>query len=179
MFNGASSVSHLTASRRRCAVAELRDTGLERGEALAADLEWFERERGVVRHPSSAGGAPGIPPGANYVELLADLAETDVPAFICHYYNVYFAHTAGGMMIGRSVSNAILDGAELQFYKYGDADLDKLKDGVRARIERLASEWSDDDVARSVAQTRAAFSNAGAIMRCITQACDCDCRREL
>lgn len=26
------------------------------------------------------------------------------PAFICHYYNHYFAHTAGGRMIGAKVS---------------------------------------------------------------------------
>lgn len=28
------------------------------------------------------------------------MAVDDPPAFVCHYYNYYFAHTAGGRMIG-------------------------------------------------------------------------------
>lgn len=36
--------------------------------------------------------------------LLQRLAKEDPPAFICHFYNIYFAHSAGGRMIGRSHS---------------------------------------------------------------------------
>lgn len=35
-------------------------------------------------------------PGMTYARKIADLAVTDPPTFICHYYNFYFAHTAGG-----------------------------------------------------------------------------------
>ena len=35
--------------------------------------------------------------------LLEDLAKTNPQAFLCHFYNIYFAHTAGGRMIGLKV----------------------------------------------------------------------------
>ncbi len=35
--------------------------------------------------------------------LLAELAESNPQAFLCHFYNIYFAHTAGGRMIGMKV----------------------------------------------------------------------------
>jgi heme oxygenase len=34
---------------------------------------------------------------------VTELAKSDPQAFICHYYNFYFAHTAGGRMIGNKV----------------------------------------------------------------------------
>lgn len=43
-----------------------------------------------------------------YSRLLKELAANDPPAFICHYYNFYFAHTAGGRMIGNKVWHAHL-----------------------------------------------------------------------
>ena len=62
--------------------------------------------------------------------------------FLCHYYNLYFAHTAGGRMIGKSVSNALLDGKELEFYKYydenGNADVNMLLERVRENINVIA-----------------------------------------
>jgi heme oxygenase (biliverdin-producing, ferredoxin) len=153
------------------AVIRLRDTGLERSKALAADLAWFAGERGVPLHPEKVNS-----PGAQYAVRLRSLAASDIPSFVCHYYNVYFAHTAGGMMIGKMVSKAVLDGAELAFYQY-DGDLNSMKEALREEIEAIAGEWDEEEQARSVAQTREAFSYAGAMMRCITQACDCDCRR--
>jgi len=33
--------------------------------------------------------------------------------------NTHFAHTAGGMMIGRSLSNKLLDGKTMHFYEWG------------------------------------------------------------
>ena len=57
--------------------------------------------------------------------LLRELAATDPPAFICHFYNVYFAHSAGGRMIGKKVSSMCLDDAELNFYRW-DGELSDL-----------------------------------------------------
>jgi len=73
-------------------------TGLERSSSLAADIEWFKETYKLAApsvHPDG--------PGATYAKLIADLAKTDPQAFICHYYNFYFAHTAGGRMIGNKV----------------------------------------------------------------------------
>jgi hypothetical protein len=42
-------------------------------------------------------------PGQVYCRLVTGLADSDPQAFICHYYNFYFAHTAGGRMMGKQV----------------------------------------------------------------------------
>jgi hypothetical protein len=57
-------------------------------------------------------------PGLEYATFLKALAKNSPEKFICHFYNVYFAHSAGGKMIGRKVSEMILDGKELEFYKW-------------------------------------------------------------
>lgn len=75
--------------------AEFRNTGLERSEKLAKDLEWFKEQGYTIPEPSS--------PGIAYAQYLKELSEKDPQAFICHFYNVYFAHSAGGRMIGKKV----------------------------------------------------------------------------
>lgn len=76
--------------------AEFRNTGLERSEKLAKDLEWFKEQGHTIPEPSS--------PGVKYAQCLKELSEKDPQAFLCHFYNVYFAHTAGGRMIGKKVN---------------------------------------------------------------------------
>jgi hypothetical protein len=76
--------------------AEFRNTGLERSEKLAKDLEWFKEQGYTIPEPSS--------PGVTYSQYLKELSENDPQAFLCHFYNVYFAHSAGGRMIGRKVN---------------------------------------------------------------------------
>ena len=90
---------------------EFVDTGLERSEALAEDIKWFEETQGMVPPPADG-------PGAEYGEFLKELSNTSPPEFICHFYNVYFAHSAGGKMIGRKVSEMILNNKQLAFYKW-------------------------------------------------------------
>lgn len=75
--------------------AEFRNTGLERSEKLAKDLEWFKEQGYTIPEPSS--------PGISYAQYLEELSEKDPQAFICHFYNIYFAHSAGGRMIGKKV----------------------------------------------------------------------------
>ncbi|KAK4344379.1 hypothetical protein RND71_037473 [Anisodus tanguticus] len=77
--------------------AEFRNTGLERSEGLAKDLEWFRQQGYAIPEPST--------PGLSYARYLEELSEKDTQAFICHFYNTYFAHSAGGRMIGRKVSS--------------------------------------------------------------------------
>lgn len=75
--------------------AEFKNTGLERSASLAKDLEWFKEQGHVIPEPSE--------PGRTYAEYLKELSDKDPQAFICHFYNIYFAHSAGGRMIGRKV----------------------------------------------------------------------------
>lgn len=75
--------------------AEFRNTGLERAENLAKDLEWFKEQGHSVPEPST--------PGIDYSLYIEQLSKEDPQSFICHFYNTYFAHTAGGRMIGKKV----------------------------------------------------------------------------
>lgn len=75
--------------------AEFRNTGLERSAKLVKDLDWFKEQGYTIAEPSA--------PGTSYAQYLEALSEKDPQAFICHFYNVYFAHSAGGRMIGRKV----------------------------------------------------------------------------
>ncbi|KAJ8459849.1 hypothetical protein OPV22_032775 [Ensete ventricosum] len=109
--------------------AEFRNTGLERSENLVQDLEWFKDQGHTIPEPSV---------GASYARYLEELSEKDPQAFICHFYNIYFAHSAGGRMIGRKVAEKILDNKELQFYKW-DTDLSQLLQNVRDKLNRVAT----------------------------------------
>ena len=43
--------------------------------------------------------------GTGYEAALRQMAgEGWVPELVCHYYNHYFAHTAGGRMLGKMIS---------------------------------------------------------------------------
>ncbi|EOY31066.1 Plant heme oxygenase family protein isoform 3 [Theobroma cacao] len=109
--------------------AEFRNTGLERSEKLSKDLQWFKEQGYAIPEPSS--------PGVTYAEYLKELSEKDPQAFICHFYNIYFAHSAGGRMIGKKVAEKILDNKELEFYKW-DGDLSQLLQNVRDKLNKVA-----------------------------------------
>ena len=51
------------------------------------------------------------------------MAGESIPKFMCHYYNHYFAHTAGGRMIGRRMADNLLDSTTLKFYQWEGGDV--------------------------------------------------------
>jgi heme oxygenase (biliverdin-producing, ferredoxin) len=108
-------------------------------------------------------------PGNTYAAFLTALAKDDAPAFICHYYNFYFAHTAGGRMIGAKVSQELFGGKELAFYSYEGGDVAPLLDAVRASINALAEAWTDAQKARCLEETSASFKWSGQLLRLITE----------
>ncbi|KAL7134751.1 hypothetical protein ABFS83_11G046800 [Erythranthe nasuta] len=138
--------------------AEFRNTGLERSESLAKDLEWFKQQGHGIPEPSS--------PGISYAEYLEELSEKDPQSFICHFYNTYFAHTAGGRMIGRKVAEKILDGKELEFYKW-DGELSQLLQNVRDKLDRVAQSWSREEKDHCLEETEKSFKFSGQILRLI------------
>eukprot|EP00250_Pteridium_aquilinum_P004467 c14671_g1_i1 orf=206-1051(+) len=138
--------------------AEFRNTGLERAAALSKDLEWFKGQGYEIPEPGE--------PGSTYAAYLKELAETDPPAFICHFYNVYFAHSAGGRMIGKQVAQKILDGAELEFYKW-DGDLKETLAGVKEKLNKVAESWTREEKNRCLQETEKSFKNSGKILRLI------------
>uniref|UniRef100_A0A0C9QRB6 heme oxygenase (biliverdin-producing) n=1 Tax=Wollemia nobilis TaxID=56998 RepID=A0A0C9QRB6_9CONI len=138
--------------------AEFRNTGLERTEKLAKDLEWFRQQGYSIPEPSS--------PGTSYAKYLQELSEQDPPAFICHFYNFYFAHTAGGRMIGKSVAEKILDGKELEFYKW-DRNIKELLNGVREKLNKVAEGWSREEKNHCLEETEMSFEYSGKLLRLI------------
>jgi len=92
----------------RAELATLKNTGLERTVALDKDIAWFLSDEGGCQPTTPTEAATGY---------AAELKRLSTPAFICHFYNYYFAHTAGGRMIGKQMSDMLLDGRVLEFYK--------------------------------------------------------------
>lgn len=145
------------------AYSALRNTGLERSGGLVKDLEYFKTSFDLSPPELKADG-----PGLTYCALLEKLAKEDPPAFICHYYNFYFAHTAGGRMIGNKVAGMLLDGHTLEFYKW-DSDVNELLENVRRSINKMAEGWSESEKAHCLEETEASFKYSGIILRCITE----------
>lgn len=133
-----------------------RNTGLERVQPLEKDIEFMIKGFGLEK-PAVAS------PGLQYAEVTRKLgtAET-IPEFLCHYYNFYFAHTAGGRMIGKQMAALLLDKKTLEFYKW-DSDLNEIKGRVKGDIEDMVATWSREEKDRCVAETAAAFQTGGAI----------------
>ncbi|CAO2841311.1 unnamed protein product [Amaranthus hypochondriacus] len=138
--------------------AEFRNTGLERSQNLAKDLEWFKEQGHTIPEPSE--------PGETYAKYLEELAQKDPQAFICHFYNVYFAHSAGGIMIGRKVAEKILNKKELEFYKW-DGDLKQLLQNVREKLNKVAESWTREEKNHCLEETEKSFMYSGKILRLI------------
>ncbi|XP_062078055.1 heme oxygenase 1, chloroplastic [Humulus lupulus] len=138
--------------------AEFRNTGLERSESLAKDLEWFKEQGYVIPEPSG--------PGIAYSDYLKELSDKDPQAFVCHFYNTYFAHTAGGRMIGRKVAEKLLNNKELEFYKW-DGDLSQLLHNVREKLNKVAESWTREEKNHCLEETEKSFKHSGDILRLI------------
>ncbi|KAJ9551080.1 hypothetical protein OSB04_015125 [Centaurea solstitialis] len=165
--------------------AEFRNTGLERAESLAKDLEWFKEQGHSIPEPSS--------PGLSYAAYVEELSKKDPQAFICHFYNTYFAHSAGGRMIGKKVSKkfmlkfykvehmvqmpkgyrvsvavaqTVLNGKELEFYKW-DGDLSQLLQNVRDKLNIVAENWTREEKNHCLEETEKSFKFSGEILRLI------------
>ncbi|XP_010687998.2 heme oxygenase 1, chloroplastic [Beta vulgaris subsp. vulgaris] len=138
--------------------AEFKDTGLERSQSLEKDLEWFKEQGYTIPEPSD--------PGVTYSNYLEELAQKDPQAFICHFYNVYFAHSAGGRMIGRKVSEKILNKKELEFYKW-DGELSQLLQNVREKLNIVAESWTREEKNHCLEETEKSFMYSGQILRLI------------
>uniref|UniRef100_A0A5B7ADW8 heme oxygenase (biliverdin-producing) n=1 Tax=Davidia involucrata TaxID=16924 RepID=A0A5B7ADW8_DAVIN len=138
--------------------AEFRNTELERTGSLAKDLEWFKEQGHAIPEPSS--------PGVSYALYLEELSKKDPQSFICHFYNIYFAHTAGGRMIGKKVAEKILNNRELEFYKW-DGDLSQLLQSVREKLNRVAESWTREEKNHCLEETEKSFKFSGDILRLI------------
>ncbi|XP_014503511.1 probable inactive heme oxygenase 2, chloroplastic [Vigna radiata var. radiata] len=135
--------------------AYMRKTGLERSEGILKDLKWLEEQGNVIPNPSS--------PGITYAKYLESLAETSAPLFLSHFYNIYFSHIAAGQVIGKKVSEKLLEGKELEFYKW-EGDVPELLKDVRDKLNQLSEHWSRDEKNRCLKETPKSFRFMGQIV---------------
>ncbi|KAK7383109.1 hypothetical protein VNO78_28778 [Psophocarpus tetragonolobus] len=138
--------------------AYMRKTGLERSEGLSKDLQWLEEEGNVIPDPSS--------PGITYAKYLEELAEISTPLFLSHFYNIYFSHIAAGQVIGKKVSEKLLEDRELEFYRW-EEDVPELLKDVRDKLNMLSEHWSRDEKNRCLKETTKAFRYMEQIVRLI------------
>ncbi|XP_074558202.1 putative inactive heme oxygenase 2, chloroplastic [Curcuma longa] len=134
-----------------------RKTGLERASNLSKDLEWLSK-REIIPQPSN--------PGTTYAKYLSQLAENNVPSFLCHFYNIYFAHITGGQEIGKKVSSMLLEGSELEFYKW-DSDANKSLKDVRDNLNKLGEHWTREEKNTCLKEAAKSFRYLGQIVRLI------------
>lgn len=140
------------------AYAYFRKTGLERSEGLSADIEWFSQQGFLIPEPSN--------PGVSYAKYLEELAERSAPLFLSHFYNIYFSHIAGGQVIARKVSEELLDGRELEFYRW-NGDTQELMKNVREKLNMLGEHWSRDEKNKCLKEATKSFRFLGQIVRLI------------
>lgn len=141
--------------------AKFQNTGLERSEPLQHDIKWMQEKYNLDAPQISEDG-----PGNTYAKFLLKAAKEDPPVFICHFYNFYFAHTAGGRMIGSKISSMILDNANLQFYQY-DGDYKPYLENVRDSINTIADDWTRESKDHCLEETKNSFSLSNGLLRLI------------
>ncbi|KAE8669130.1 putative inactive heme oxygenase 2 [Hibiscus syriacus] len=151
-------IEHIVDESNDVSYAYFRKTGLERSACLSKDLEWFSQRDFVVPEPSN--------PGVSYVTYLEELAEKSAPLFLAHFFNIYFSHIAGGQVIARKVSKQLLEGMELEFYKWEGDEQESLK-GVRKKLNMLGEHWSRDDQNKCLKEAAKSFKFLGEIVRLI------------
>ncbi|KAF0921421.1 hypothetical protein E2562_006987, partial [Oryza meyeriana var. granulata] len=122
-------VERIVAESTDVAYVYFRKSGLERSARIAKDLEWLREQGLAIPEPTTS--------GSTYATYLTELAESNPPAFLSHYYNIYFAHTTGGVAIGNKISKKILEGRELEFYKW-DTDVEILLKDAREKLNELS-----------------------------------------
>mmetsp|Transcript_10133 Transcript_10133/g.14974 ORF Transcript_10133/g.14974 Transcript_10133/m.14974 type:complete len:282 (+) Transcript_10133:226-1071(+) len=141
----------------RSDLAMFRNTGMERTKPLETDIQFMCAEYNLER--PEVGQA-----GLSYAEELKRITSNgegkNVPEFVCHFYNHYFAHTAGGRMIGKQMSALLLDKKTLEFYKW-DGDINKIKAAVKEVIEGMAAKWTQEEKDECVGATAATFRYGG------------------
>lgn len=84
--------------------------------------------------------------------------------------NTYFAHTAGGRMIGKRMSDMVLDGHKLHFYQWEGGNVDKeLLPGLRKQIDALADTWTREQKDMCLGATADSFKYGGALLQHISR----------
>ncbi|KAF8728898.1 hypothetical protein HU200_018193 [Digitaria exilis] len=151
-------IERVVAESTDVAYVYFRKSGLERSASISKDLEQFREQGIVIPDPSAL--------GSTYATYLTELAESNAPAFLSHYYNIYFAHITGGVAIGNKICKKILDGRELEFYKW-DTDAELLLKDAREKLNELSKHWTRKDRNLCLKEAAKCFQYLGKMVRII------------
>lgn len=135
-----------------------KSTGLERSAGLVEDIVWMCEYDKSLSPPTT--GQYGI----EYSSFLRQVVKESFPRFLCHYYNHYFAHTAGGRMIGKRIADSLLEGKTLKFYQW-DGDLKQMQEQVLRNIDNIAKTWTEEEKEACKMETMACFKYGGSLMK--------------
>ena len=138
-------------------LSPFKSTGLERAVALREDIKWMASYDDSIIIPDCGHS------GKAYASFLTALAKESIPKFMCHYYNHYFAHTAGGRMIGKKMADKLLEGKILKFYQW-EGDVKALLDETRKKIDSMALKWTPEEKQACLEETMACFRYGGSLM---------------
>ena len=137
-------------------LAVFRNTGLERVAGLEKDIDFMVKNFDIDRPEVGM-------PGSSYADEIRRMGNIEsIPEFLCHYYNFYFAQTAGGRMIGKQMSSLLLEKKTLEFYKW-EGDINEIKTKVKDDIEEMVSHWTREQKDECVEATAAAFRGGGMV----------------
>lgn len=142
--------------------APFQETGLERVAALDADIAYLREELDVAE-PAASTAATG------YVAYLRALMVERPESVLCHWYNYYFAHSAGGRMIGRLMQKRLFDGREFRFYEW-EGNVKELLQPVRKAIDEVAAGWSREVKDVCLKETGLAFGYSGTVLQNLAKA---------
>ena len=134
-----------------------RNTGLERAQALREDLDYISNTYDPSIQLPETGNA-----GKEYSLFLKNIVKESIPKFMCHYYNHYFAHTAGGRMIGKKMSALLLEKQTLKFYQWS-GDVKQHLDETKTKIDSMAVGWNAEERKACVEETMACFKFGGSL----------------
>lgn len=141
--------------------SRLANSGLERLDALDKDIEYLNSIGVDTPQPT--------PTATRYVNYLRDLAKNNSEAVLCHWYNYYFAHSAGGRMIGRLMQDRLFDGRSFAFYEW-DTDVKTILNQVRPIIDEISKDWPRDVKDDCLKETGLAFGYSGTVLQNLAKA---------
>lgn len=136
--------------------SRLANSGLERLSALDLDIRYLNSIGIPTPQPSLA--------ATRYVDYLRNLARDKPESLLCHWYNYYFAHTAGGRMIGKLMQDRLFDGRSFEFYEW-QSDVKQLLQNVRETVNDISKDWPRHIKDECLGETSIAFGYSGTVLQ--------------
>lgn len=141
--------------------SKFANNGLERLNALEQDMAYLNGIGIETPNPTQA--------ATSYVQYMQALLHDKPESLLCHWYNYYFAHSAGGRMIGRLMQDRLFNGRSFAFYEW-DTDVKSILSKVRVVIDDVAAEWSREVKDECLKETSLAFGFSGTVLQNLAKA---------